>query len=60
MITTVLYRSDEMKSVSDEQQMVMNLNKEISTMKSVLNDNQKSITEVWIGSFFIHKNIVIY
>jgi hypothetical protein len=49
-----------MKSVSDEQQMVMNLNKEISTMKSVLNDNQKSITEVWIGSFFIHKNIVIY
>jgi hypothetical protein len=34
------------KPISDEQVMIMNLNKEISTIKAILNDNQKNITEV--------------
>jgi hypothetical protein len=32
--------------ISDQQEMITNLNKEIFSIRSILNDNQKNITEV--------------
>ncbi|CAF1149147.1 unnamed protein product [Rotaria sordida] len=41
--------SDVMKPSSDQQQMIQNLNIELSTMKSVLNNNQRNIKQVTSG-----------
>ncbi len=37
---------DLAEPISDQQEMIMNLNKEIFSMRSILNDNQKNIAEV--------------